>query len=493
MIFFTLLLHQWKQARRSPIWQKNLAVNLIMGFFFMIIFLEFVILSIFLADKWHEITDSDAPVSFFHQILAWYFAAMVSFRFFMQKLAAIEARPYLHLPVRKSSLIHYLLFRSSINFFNLLTIIVIVPFSIFQVAYGRPSYHAIIWVVGMLSLDLTINFIVLYFKKQLAANVKVALTFIAFIVLSALTEYLGWFSFSKFIASGFDLMLAWPALVLLPILVLAFTYLLNFKFLQKGMYLEAYQPKSERHALTGNIRYLDKIGLMGQLISMDIKLQMRNKRTKSMLMMAPLFLLYGLFFYPSGQYDTDGGFAVFVGVFTSSGIAINLLQYAFAYEGSFFDLLNTLSIRKSDLVKAKMLLGSSVVIVSYLVTIPYIYFGMDVFIIHSASALFSLGLIVPGLLFFATYNKKTMVLSRGTAFNYQGVGAVHFMVMIPVLVLPVMIYLPFKWFGNPMGGVIALGAFGLLGLILRNWFIKIISSNLAERKYVMAEGFRQKE
>lgn len=492
MILLHLIKHQWKQARRSPVWQKNIAVNIIMGFFFTIVLLEFVVLSIYVADKWREIITTGEPITTFHQVMAWYFSGMLVTRFFMQKLPAMEARPYQHLPLSKSTLIHYILLRGSFGWFNLLTYILIIPFSIFQIGPFYGTGMAWLWLGAMMVMDLTVNYTVFYFKKQMSVRFKLVAAFLIVLVLMGLADYFGWFSYSLLLAKVFDYLLLKPATILLFIVLAAAVYRLNFGFLRQGLYLEAYQTATDRTYAAGNIRYLDNKGIVGQLMAVDIKLQLRNKRTRSMLMLAPVFLAYGLLFYPSGQYGTDGGFVVFIGMFTTSVIAINYLQYAFAYEGAFFDFIRSSGVNMANMVKAKMNLATLSIGLSFILTTPYVFFGYDVLFIHAACTLFSMGFIVPALLFFATYNKKTMVLSRGSAFNYQGVGAAHFFAMIPVFVLPVMIYLPFKWLGYPHTGMIALASAGFLGLLLRPIAIKLILENLEEKKYLMLEGFRQK-
>jgi len=57
MLFRFFIQHQWKRATRSTIWQKSLALNLLLGFFAFILFAEAMIISILVANKWHEITD----------------------------------------------------------------------------------------------------------------------------------------------------------------------------------------------------------------------------------------------------------------------------------------------------------------------------------------------------------------------------------------------------------------------------------------------------
>ncbi|MDV7395542.1 DUF5687 family protein, partial [Arthrospira platensis SPKY1] len=77
-----LIAQQWKQAVRSSIWQKNLAVNLIMGFFFFLLFLEAVVVAFVVGYNWHEIVEKGDPLFEMHRVFAWYFAATLAMRFF---------------------------------------------------------------------------------------------------------------------------------------------------------------------------------------------------------------------------------------------------------------------------------------------------------------------------------------------------------------------------------------------------------------------------
>ncbi|KAF0129912.1 MAG: hypothetical protein FD155_2156 [Bacteroidetes bacterium] len=494
MLAIQFLSHQWKQAKRSSIWQRNLAVNLIMGFFIFILFAEVVILAIYVSDKWHEIITTGEPVSVYHQAVAWYFAGMFTMRFFMQKLPALEIRPYQQLPIKKRHLIHFVLVKGVFNFFSLISMVFFIPFAIFQISYFHGTSTAWIWLLGLLFLDQAINLLVIYVKKQMVTNLKIVVLFFAVLSALALAEYTEWYSFSSTIAGFLDYLLIHPWMfALLPVLALLL-YALNFEYLKQGMYLESFQPKSGREDkyLNNQFSVLDRIGLIGELIALELKLQLRNKRTRSMLMLAPLFLGYGFFFYPQEEYGPESGFMIFIGIFVTSILSINYLQYSFSSEGGHFDFFLTLGLRMKDYVSAKLQLSTFLIIASYIITIPYIYFGTTIFFTNTACFLFSLGIINPMILYFATYNKKAMVLTKGSAFNYQGISAMHFFIMIPVFILPIFIYLPFKWFGNPTMGLIVLGALGLFGLLLRPWFIKNIVGNLYERKYIMAEGFRDK-
>ncbi|MBS4062702.1 MAG: hypothetical protein KG029_20070 [Bacteroidetes bacterium] len=485
--------HQWKQATRSAIWQKNLAVNLIMGFFFSILFLELVVISYLLGFKWHEIIETGDPIIELHRMFAWYFAGMFAVRFFMQKLPALEVRPYLHLPLKKSSLVHFLLFKGSINLFTLISIVFFIPFAVFQINYYHNASVAWMWFLAVFSIDLGLNYFVLYLKKQMVASLKIVSLILAIILILAAGDYFGWYSYSKIVGSALDALLLKPAFLagvfLLPIAM----YVLNYIFLRDALYLENLSKDSDGNlSATGQIGYLKKLGLIGELISMDIRLYLRNKRTKSWLYMTPIFLLYGLFFYPSGEYTNDSGFMIFIGIFVTSVMMINYLQYAFAYEGNFFDFIITSGIKMEDYLQAKMTLAYGIGIACYILTVPYIYFGTEIFLINTACFLFGIGLVAPSVLYFASYNKKTMVISKGGAFSYQGIGAMHFFILMPVFIVPLFIFLPFKWAGNPEMGWIALAATGLLALPFRKYFLQLTLKNLQQRKYIMAAGLREK-
>lgn len=91
----------------------------------------------------------------------------------------------------------------------------------------------------------------------------------------------------------------------------------------------------------------------------------------------------------------------------------------------------------------------------------------------------------------ATYNKKRMDLSKGSSFNYQGVGMMNWLILIPAFILPLLIYAPFGILGYRYTGLAAIGVLGIIGMLTRRFWVKMIEKGFYTRKYVMAEGFRE--
>jgi hypothetical protein len=73
----------------------------------------------------------------------------------------------------------------------------------------------------------------------------------------------------------------------------------------------------------------------------------------------------------------------------------------------------------------------------------------------------------------------------------QGKGASHYSTILPVLILPILIYLPFGLSGYNDLGMIALGILGLIGLLLGKPVMSLIVNRLEKQKYKMVAGFRQ--
>ncbi|HOI32541.1 MAG: DUF5687 family protein [Bacteroidales bacterium] len=492
MLAFQFIIHQMKQARRSSIWQKSLVLNILLIFVAFILLAEAIGLSLLLAFSWHEIVKESEVLTSFYQLAAWYFVGSFVIRFFMQQLPALEIRHYQNLPIKKSTLIHFLLIKGKFNFFSLISLILFTPFAFKQVGYYEGTTAAWIWLAGMLFFDLTINYLVIWLKKLMVTNLKTVSLTLGLIGLLALGEYLGWYSYSDLFATMIDALMQNKILWFIPLFTFLLAYGINYRFLKQRLYLEEISKAKTDTAFGSRFGYLQRYGIIGEVMLLDIKLFLRNKRTKSILFLTPVFLAYGLIFYPNETYSRDGGFMIFIGIFISGFLMLSYLQYAFAYEGNYWDFLISSRIPMRQYIRAKFFVATVVVIVAWFLTLPYLYFGKSILMINTATALFNLGILIPMALFFATYNKKAMMLSKGSAFNYQGTSTVHWLVMLPAFVLPIVIYMPFKWFGQPETGILVLGGFGLLALAFRPAFVKLIQRNLSVRKYIMAEGFREK-
>ncbi|HAG16113.1 MAG TPA: hypothetical protein DCG69_06245, partial [Bacteroidales bacterium] len=170
--------HQWKQETRSSIWQKNVAMNILIGFFMLIMLMYLITLGVFL-EKILESVAKNVPAEIsIAKIFIYY--ALFSFiaRFLLQSLPAMEIVPYLHLRIKRSAIGWFMLFKSLTSFFNFMPIFLFLPFALGYMTDVFGGFQAFVWFASIFFFDLTINFKLIYFKRKFTLNPKFILLFI---------------------------------------------------------------------------------------------------------------------------------------------------------------------------------------------------------------------------------------------------------------------------------------------------------------------------
>lgn len=494
MIFKWFIRHQIKESMRSSIWQKKVAVNIFIGFFLFLMLLYLLALGLFLHKILVEINPDESPVDIFNGILLYYFGVELLFRFMMQTLPTLNITPYLQLPIKKTSIIHYLNIRSLVGIGNYLPLLVFIPFTINAVSVEYGIVTAVFWLFGLFLISISNNFLIIYLKRQLVS--KPIITLIAVLIITALIllDVFHILSFSLVSKALFTGLLHYPVGILVIFALVLVFYFMNFNLLKSKLYPEEIAVKvNENSNSTKAFQYLKQYGFIGQLALKDIKLIWRHKRTRSIVFMLPLFLGYGFFFYPQEVYQSQNGFLIFIGIFMTGGMMLNYLNYAFSYESGHFDFILSNYKSYDKYLKEKYLFAIIISTISFVLTIPYLFFGMKILFINLMTWLYNIGFLSYLLFYTATFSKKRMDLSKGAAFNYQGLGASHWLAMLPFFLLPLVVYWPVALAGYPNVGIFLIGVLGFAGLLMNKWMMQWVMKQFLKRKYDMAEGFRQSE
>jgi hypothetical protein len=405
----------------------------------------------------------------------------------------MAAQPYFHLPVRKSVIVNYILAKSKLFILNYLPLLVLIPWAVKTIAVDYSSTQALQWLFGIIFLIFTNNFIIVYVKRQVVSRPWIVAVFGFLVIGFVLLDYLNVYSISQISVKLFGWFITIPWAFLLALALLLLVYLINFVYLRAHMYIEEISIKRHRNVDTNaGINYLKSLGRVGELIAFELKLYWRNKRPKTLLYLFPIFLLYGLFFYPQEAYMKMGGMLIFVGIFITGGIGMSIGNYFLGWESSFFDAIisNNIDYRKYYQAKYMILIWTAVF--SYVITLPYAFFGIEILYINSMCFLMTVGVNSYVILFFSSNNKKRIDLSRGAAFNYQGVGASQFLIMLPLLLFPVIIYALLSIYLDRIPAVSVLGIMGIIGMLFHKPLMNIIVKRFEKRKYIIADGFRER-
>jgi len=479
---------EWKQFFRSSYWQKSLGLNLLMGFFAIYLLASFLVLGFGVIIAIKKFFPDVDPLQKLNSFLIFWIIGDLIFRYLMQKLPMMNIKPLLTLPIKKSKLIHYVLGKSAVSFFNFLPLFAFIPISIMLLREGYSSLGVLGWLIAMVSIILTNNYVNFLINKSNVAFSIIATVLIALIAI----QYFGVYDIASFFGSLFDSVVKTPLLAIIPFLAAIISYILNFKDLKNSVYLDGAVSKKIKEANTTDLSWTDKFGDVAPFIKNDIRLIWRNKRTKTVFLMSFLFLFYGLIFFTQDIYNNMPTFLIFVCIFITGGFTLNYGQFIPAWDSSHYKMLMSQNIRYRKFLESKWVLMVVMTTILYFLSIPYIYFGVNKFLIITAGAVFNIGFNSLFLLYAGSFNRKRIDLNKGGFSNMQGTSATQFLIIIPIMGIPTLLFFIFNKLIGFNAGVIAIAIVGLIGLLLKNYFMNLIEKKYIKDKYAMIHAFEQK-
>ncbi len=85
-----------------------------------------------------------------------------------------------------------------------------------------------------------------------------------------------------------------------------------------------------------------------------------------------------------------------------------------------------------------------------------------------------------------------MELDRGQMMNYQGVGINNFLIVLPLMGGPVVLFLLLNSLLGQNGALLVIMGLGLLGILIHQQLIKWATAFFQKNRYKIAEGYRIK-
>ncbi len=480
---------EWKQYFRSSYWGKGIALKIIMIFFALYFILSFLAIGIggyFILKK--EYPEQD-PLQVVNSFLIFAILGDLIFRYLMQKLPVMNIKPMLILPIKKNALVHYVLGKSAFSFFNFMSLFFYVPFSIVLIKEGYAANGVLGWLFAMLFIIQTVNFLNFLINKNNIAFWIIAITTASLIALQKF-EILNITIYSQQL---FDAIVTNPILCLIPLALVSILYFLNYKQLRNKVYLDDAVATKTEEANGSDLSWANKLGDVAPFIKNDIRLIWRNKRTKTVFLMSFLFLLYGLIFFTNPVYEEKmPAFLIFASLFITGGFALNYGQFIPAWDSSHYKMLMSQNIRYRKFLESKWFLMVAMTAILYFLSIPYLYFGLDIFLMITAGAIFNIGFNSLFLLYAGSFNRKRIDLDKGGFSNMQGTSATQFLIILPIMGIPMLLFYIFSKFIGFNAGIIAIAVVGLIGILCKNYFIDQIEKKYVKDKYAAIHAFDQK-
>ena len=482
---------EWKQYFRSSYWQKNMAINILMVFFALYFVGIFLFVGAFLFKIVGKMVPDQDPFTVVNNYIFYWIIGDLLMRFFLQKLPVMSVKPLLTLPIKRSTVVNYVLGKSALSFFNFLPLFAIIPFSISLLTNGYDVSMVLTWMFTMIIVVLIINFLNFIIE---AFSAETELSFLPIIAVVGALFALNYFEIlpmTTLIGSAFLAIANNAILILIPIAILLVCYSFNFKILKSKLFLDSSLKSKVAEVNAADLSWTKRFGDIAPFMQLDLKLIWRNKRTKSMTMLLVIGLLYGLFFYPQPMYREMTFMSAFIGIFSTGFFLINFGQFIPAWDSGYYKLLMSQNIKYEQYLRSKFILMVMSVVILFVLGIPYVYFGYKILIAHFAAAIYNIGVNTHVILWGGSFNRKKIELDKKAAFNYQGTGAVQWLIGIPLMIVPMALFGLVNWLAGFEAAVALLIVLGILGIVFHKKLMKGITQKYLDSKYKMIDAFSQ--
>lgn len=439
-----------------------------------------------------EVYPDQAPLNMANRFILVWLALELVVRFMLKTLPVMTVKPLLLAPVPKRKMVNYVLIRSLFSFYNLLPLLIIIPFGIFLIYQTEIAILSVIgWIVAVYALILSTDYANFLLKKKFTDNLKTLFPVAIVVAVLVVLEYLNVFQITLLFGNALNYLVENPWLALVPVLLLIVLYKWNQINLERGFYLDDSLGGKAREVDSQEFQWVRRFGDIAPFLQLDLKLIWRNKRPKTTIFLALLIMGYGLIFYPQETYQSVQTIYVFVGIFMTGFFMINFGQFIPAWDAAYYSMMMSQNIPLKKYLSSKMGLLSWSIVVLTILTIPYVYFGIHILIMNIACAIYNIGINTPILLYTGSYNRKRIELENSPFMNYQGTGTAQWLVGLPLLLIPTAIFWPLNEWVSYEVGVGVLAGLGLLGIMMRGAVMNVIKRAYQRNKYAMIEGFKQ--
>lgn len=486
MVFKSLLLHYFKQKTRTFFWKKNvfaIIFTILGGLYFLALALS---IGIFAKPLITEFFPDKNPAIVFLKYVFFYHLVDFLLRFKVQEIAILNPEPYRTLPISTRKLYSFPMITSHFSFFNLLAIIIFLPFTISTIWTEHGVLNGLLWVVLFFSLALTSNYLSVTFKLFMRKYPIWGYVFYFAVLGFVVLEFMKITNVSDAYAWGFLKAIQYPFIILIPILVGILAYRLGVNFLFKNRY-DGVSTKNPIKIL--NYSFLERFGEVGQFLKMELKFIFRNKKVKAIFFSSIFFIGFGMNFY--FDFKANSFKNVFSGIFIVSMFSMNYAQIIFAGISSHFDGFTTMSINLKTWLRSKYLVCVIASTLSLLISMVYMLFDVRIVFFNLALYFFVIGVILPFLMYLSLFYNKPFNVVENKSFDFKSLDWKSFIPLIGMLGFPFCIYGICYLLGNVYMMYYILAGLGIIGIATNGYWLKQIVLKFQEQKHKLAEGFRQ--
>ena len=182
-------------------------------------------------------------------------------------------------------------------------------------------------------------------------------------------------------------------------------------------------------------------------------------------------------------------------MFITGGFLISFGQLVPSWDSEYYKMLMSQNIPYRQYLESKWYLMVFAVVISFILATPYLYFGIDIYLMILAGASFNIGLNSFITLLGGALNRVPVELNaKAKAFsNTNGFNPTQLLISLPKIFLPmVLFYIPYKLI-NFNAGLLVLGLSGIIGILFKNVIFNLIERIYQKGKYKTIAAFSEKK
>ncbi len=415
-------------------------------------------------------------------------------RFLVQQTPSQRIKPYILLPISKYVCIDSFLFNSITSWGNLVWMALFIPYAIMSILFVEGFSVVLAFLLATYLLIIANSQWYMLSRTMILKSFYWWLLPIAVYALIFSPWYLGHeagiMKLCKTYAVIGDGVSHWSPLVFLGILLLIVVLIaINRRLQFYSIYSELSRNEKTTIKHVTELNQLDRFGLVGEYLKMEVKSIMRNKNIrKGFITAIILIVVFSVLISFTDIYA--GGMTKFLVVYNFAIVGAMLLIKVMCYEGNYIDCLMVHKESIMSLLKAKYIFSSALLILPMLLMIPIVVMGKCSLLMLIGIMLLTAGPIHASFLYMSIFNNQTIPLN--TKFIGKG-GMENNFIQIAVefgaFLLPLVLINLFPHLFGEIGGAIAIIIIGLTFIALSPVWIRDIYKRMMKRRYKNLESF----
>lgn len=412
-----LIYFAWREFTRSASLNKNMAAKGVLIFLALYFSLIALVFGFQLSNYLTENFPKQSPISAFNAIIFIYVGFEFVIRIMVQNLPTFGFQPFLILPVKRKRIVRYLLNKSVLHFFNILPLFLILPFTFKSAIHELETPALLAWLASLVLMIFVSHFLAIYIKWRTNESHYIFYGFLAFAAGVFAIDYFAVYDITANFGKLFDLVVFKPwTVVIFPVAIIVL-YLLNHNYLWNRFSLDEFSQK-KKEGTTHDFSWLNQVGEYGKMLSLEVKMIVRNKRPRTTALMSVLFIFYGLLIYK--DYNAEAPELLFVlgGMFMTGIFGMMYGQFFPAWHSRYYSLLMAQNVKMKQILQSAFFLMAASNIIFYLLSLGYMFISPKVIYIHFVVMLYNIGVNSFVIFALGLNSKKSIDLEERAMFNY---------------------------------------------------------------------------